>query len=220
MAISRKGLAGLLSGTIGNVVVYEMNGKMVVRSRPSVKRKKAKGQQKQTQVLFAQVMKAMQIAKPFLRIGFANQNGHSAFHSAMSANMLRMKTEVQFSYEKLIFSAGNGFECPGISLAIIPGNKLQIQWLGTEAGGEEFREETSAIFVFNETQQHCEYGLNCGKRSSMEASLQLKNARPGDKIHVYLAFLEYNNMLFAQKFSITQSVWVGSILFQPEISAD
>ena len=216
MAISREGLAGLLSGTIGNVVVYEMNGKMVVRSRPSVKRKKAKGQQKQTQVLFAQVMKAMQIAKPFLRIGFANQKGHSAFHSAMSANMLRMKTEDQFSYEKLIFSSGKEIECSNISLVIDPGNKLQLQWHEDNADSEE----TSTILVYNETQQHCEYGLNCGKRISMEASLQLKNTRPGDKIHVYLAFLEYNNMLMAQKFSITQSVWVGSILFQPEISAD
>lgn len=220
MATSRKGLAGLLSGTIGNVVVYEMNGKMVVRSRPSVKRKKAKGQQKQTQDMFAQVMKAMQIAKPFLRIGFANQKGHSAFHSAMSANMLRMKTEDQFSFEKLIFSSGSGVEYPGNSLAIIPGNKLQIQWQETEAGGKEFREETSAILVFNETQQHCEYGLNCGKRSSQEASLQLKNARSGDALHIYLAFLDYNNMLISQKFSITQSVWVGSIILQPEKSAD
>lgn len=220
MATSRKGLAGLLSGTIGNVVVYEMNGKMVVRSRPSVKRKKAKGQQKQTQDMFAQVMKAMQIAKPFLRIGFANQKGHSAFHSAMSANMLRMKTEDQFSFEKLIFSSGKEIECSNISQVIQPGNKLQLQWHEDNADSEAYREETSAILVFNETQQHCEYGLSCGKRNSLEASLQLKNARSGDTLHIYLAFLDYNNMLISQKFSITQSVWVGSIIFQPEKSAD
>lgn len=52
----KKTLALLLIGYIENMAVYQMNGKMVVRSKPSVKRKKATGQQKDAQNLFGEVM--------------------------------------------------------------------------------------------------------------------------------------------------------------------
>lgn len=215
MAISRKGLSGLLSGSIGNVVVYEMNGKMVVRSRPSVKRKKPKGKQRQTQDLFSGVMKSMQLAKPFLGIGFSNQKGHSPFHSALSANMKQMKTEEGFGFNKLILSSGKEVLCSEIKSVIVSGKMLRVRWREKTEIEKVDAEDKAILIVLNETSKLCEFDLNCGSRSSGEAVLQLINAQPGDVLHVYLTFTDLPKLKTDGKFSITQSIWAGSVTLEP-----
>lgn len=66
MATLKNGIIGGFSGRLGNVVVYEMFGKTVVRSLPQKNQKKATGKRKQYQDDFRYVMKWMQYLKPMI----------------------------------------------------------------------------------------------------------------------------------------------------------
>ena len=211
MAVSKKALALLLSGSIGNVVVYEMNGKMVVRSKPSVKRKKATGQQKDAQNLFGKVMKVMGAAKKFLNTGFGNQKGHSAFHSAMSANMLRFKEDKNFDFSKLIVSQGDLLQFGGLNCIAGHNNELVVSWEDVSSLSGNTIPDSVSLLVYNSTTNQCEFAYECGHRDKKEARLQLTGVKTGDLLEVYICLLDLRAKLLSDKYKITQSVWAGRI---------
>lgn len=92
MATLKNGIMGGFSGRLGNLVVYEMFGKTVIRTLPSVKQKKASGKRKQYQDDFRYVMRWMQHLKPLLDMCWNLEPPHKkAFKPAFSYNLKRYR---------------------------------------------------------------------------------------------------------------------------------
>lgn len=207
MARIENGPFGNISGRVGNVVVYMLNGKMVMRSLPSVKRKKASGRQKETQDLFANVVKPVRAAKSFIKIGFAGVKGFSAYHTALSLNLQRMAENGQFSYSKMIFSKGK-LAAAIEPLALIDSNlKLTISWQQNEPSKPCTDTDTVLLLVLNTSLNHAEFEFNAGKRSAGNASIQLKRAEKANQLEVYIAFANLTGAVA----EVSDSVWAGQI---------
>ena len=207
MARIENGPFGNISGRVGNVVVYMLNGKMVMRSLPSVKRKKASGRQKETQDLFANVVKPVRAAKSFIKIGFSGVKGFSAYHSALSLNLQRMSENGQFSYSKMIFSKGK-LAAAIEPVALIDSDlKLTISWQQNEPGKPLSDDDNVLLLVINTSQNRAEYDLNAGKRSAGQASIQLMHTEKGNHLEVYIAFAKLTGAVA----EVSDSVWAGQI---------
>ena len=207
MARIENGPFGNISGRVGNVVVYMLNGKMVMRSLPSVKRKKASGRQKETQDIFASVMKPVRAAKSFTKIGFGRVKGFSAYHTALSMNLQRMAENGQFSYSKMIFSKGK-LATAIEPVALIDSNlKLTVSWQQNESGKPSSDSDTVMLLILNTTNNNAEIELNAGKRSAGQASIQLMHTEKGNHLEVYIAFANLSGTVA----EVSDSVWAGRL---------
>lgn len=129
MATLKNGIMGGFSGRLGNLVVYELYGKTVVRTLPSVKQKKASGKRKQYQDDFRYVMKWMQIVKPMIDRCWPVKPPHKTpFKQAFSAN-LRSYREMERpeSYEWLQVSQGTYPGLTGLSFTAEE-NSFKLSW--------------------------------------------------------------------------------------------
>lgn len=210
MAILNNGPLGNLSGKLGNVVIYTLNGKVVMRSLPSKKRAKSKGKQKASQDLFTQVMKPMQFAREFLRISFAGVKGRSPYHSALSLNARLMAEYGSFSYSKLLFSQGKLAGATEVSLCLHGDQTIDVTWTGSEAGKPAAETDGAVLLVLNPGQKGAEFNMSAGKRREGHAAFKLTAAQPGDKLEVYLLFMEVDKSLAGLKYMMSDSQWLGS----------
>lgn len=211
MAILDQGALGRFGGKVGKVVIYQMHGKLVMRSLPGKRKAKAKGRQKATQDLFALVMNAMKIARAFIRTGFANYNGHSAFHSALSCNMQRVNAAGSFGYSTLLFSSGNLAVVINPTITISDTKQIQIGWLENEAGKPAADSDCAMVLAFNTKRNFTEAEFNAGTRGAQKAGITLSQSVSGDQLEVYLAFIEWDKRLSGKKYRCSDSLWVGQL---------
>ncbi len=211
MAIVNNGLLGNLSGKLGKVVIYTLNGKLVMRSLPTKKRAKAKGRQKASQELFTQVMKPMQFAREFLRISFAGATGRSPYHSALSLNASRIAAAGSFSYAGLLFSQGKLAGASGITMSFTDITTIEVNWTGSETNKPALATDGAVLFAVVPGRQGAEFNLFAGKRGEGRATLKLKTTQPGDQLEVYLLFIEIEKSIQGEKYMISDSQWLGSL---------
>lgn len=212
MAILNNGPFGNLRGKLGNVVIYTLNGQVVMRSLPSKKRAKSKGRQKASQELFTQVMKPMQFARDFLRISFAGNEGRSPYHSALSLNARRMAENGIFCYSELRFSQGKLAGATELGLRLNDVQLIEVTWTGAEAGKPAAETDGAVVLVLNPVRKGVEFGLSAGKRADKHAVFKLTAAQPGDKLEVYLLFMEVDKSLAGLKYMMSESQWLGSVV--------
>lgn len=211
MAILKNGPLGNLSGKVGNVVIYTMNGKMVMRSLPAKKRAKACGKQKASQELFTQVMKPIRLAKDFVKVGFAGHKGHSPYHAALSMNIKRMVDAGGFNYGQLLFSNGKlaGPLNPVLNLSE---NLLQISWEGSEPDKQANPGDQAMILLLNVTRDIAEYNFYAGRRKDCLAQMAIHGAQKGDRLEVYMAFQDPDSWV-KDFHPVSDSCSLGSAIF-------
>jgi hypothetical protein len=211
MAILKNGPLGNLSGKVGNVVIYTMNGKMVMRSLPTKKRAKATGKQKASQELFTQVMKPIRLAKDFVKFGFAGHKGHSPYHAALSINIKRMVDAGGFSFGQLLFSSGK-LAGPLNPMFNLNGNLLQLSWEGSEPDKKSNLEDQVMIVVINVSRDLVEYKFYAGKRKASFAQIEIYGAQKGDQLEIYMTFLDQTSWI-KDFHPVADSCYLGSAVF-------
>jgi len=194
------------------VVIYELNGKMVMRSMPAKKRGKSKGRQKETQELFKQVMKPMQIAKAYLRYTFAGHKGYSPYHSALAINMKQISEAGAFSYQQLLFSTGKLAGVTQTALYIKEHRIVEVSWQTNEAEKPASAQDISMLLAFNVTRQQVEFNTFAGRRHDGKAILLLNEAQTGDQLEIYLSLLALEKGKTIERFMISDSQWLGSMV--------
>ena len=203
-------LFGHLRGRIGNVVVYRMNGKMVVRSRPSVKRKPATGKLKQSQEACGAVMAKMSAVRMLVNFGFdAVAVNRPAFHAAVSENLNRYRPVPDKDQRHwLLLSRGTRAQAAGWSCAL-SGNHLQVSWGANQATGAAHDSDRLVVFL---VQPHGKEALMLpfvARRSDRQASVTLPAAFSSSHCDCFAAFYTHEIAPKKHPSVISDSLWAG-----------
>ena len=201
MAQSIDSLHGNYRGKLGNLVMYEMMGKNIVRSRPLGKPPAATGAKKQAQENFRLVMKLMQLTKHFISLGFRDvSEGRTAFNTAFSVNMKRLAEDTDPG-ELGWLQLSQGLRSGARDLQVVrhqpPGQgfpTLNISW-GEPMEGMPYREHDSLMLLaLGQSSLNYNYSLQAASRRQKIASLILPPIPAEEKVLLFAAFYDLEAM--------------------------
>ncbi len=210
MASTVDPLFGHLRGRIGNVVVYRMNGKMVVRSRPSVKRKPATGKLKQSQDVFRTVMAKMSSVRMLVNFGFdAVAVNRPAFHAAVSENLNRYRSVPDKDQRHwLLLSHGSRAQATGWACGL-SGNYLQLSWGENQASGAAHDSDRLVVFLVQKHGQEALMLPFVARRSDRQAMIELPDTYRNGGCDCFAAFYTHEAAPKKHASVISDSVWAG-----------
>jgi hypothetical protein len=191
MAYTKDGLFGNFSGSLSNLIVYQVHGQTRVRTMPKTKQPAAAGAKKQAQQNFTLVMKIMQAAKPFIKKGFQDvSDGRSAFHTALSVNLNALRaSENPESLNWLKLSQGKRAGAKDLSMSV-QDNKAIVVW-GEPEPAKPFKESDQVMLLaLNTTTLDVNTVLEAGRRMHKQAGIKLPDCLPGQKVLLFLAFYD------------------------------
>ncbi|MEE4177595.1 MAG: DUF6266 family protein [Bacteroides sp.] len=189
MAYTRKGFLGEFQGRIRNMVIYQMNGKTIVRNKPSGRRGPASPALQAAQGKFARVMNVVQGVKPFLQAGFRDvAGGRYVFQRALSENLARYdQSAAPETLDWLTMSLGERAGARDLILTI-DGNTGQVSWGEPEEGKPYSATDQVLMLALNTTTLDATDNYNAGQRSKGQATIKLPPVKEDEKIRVYVAF--------------------------------
>lgn len=191
MAFTEEGMLGKFTGRLGNLVFYEMNGKIVMRTKPGKRKKPAKGRQKETQNNFARVMGIIQPMKTFVKIGFNDlAGGKFVFHKANSENLKRFyKADNPDDLRWLLLSKGERAGAQDLALEMGVG-QATVRWGEPEAGKPFDPTDRVMLLALNTTTLESTENTNAATRSQGQAGIALPPAKAGEKVLVSISFMD------------------------------
>jgi len=194
MAISEDILIGGFKGRVGNMVVYQLYGKTVMRTLPSVKPKKATGAKKRNQDDFAQVMFPLRKVTAFIRQGFYHMaRGCSPFNAAISANVRCFREAGRpDGIQWLVLSDGTraGAELLTVQTDFIQ-STAQISWGQPETGKLSKLTDCVWAIAINARNFNMTREIEEVKRSEGKLIINLPEGDQGDEIHYFVSFFDH-----------------------------
>ncbi|MDA3942860.1 MAG: DUF6266 family protein [Bacteroidetes bacterium] len=214
MAGSDDAFMGRLSGRIGNLVVYQMYGKTVVRIRPASRTKKTSPELKASQNVFKTVIGMLKRLKHILRFGFAAEAvNRSAWNAAVSANLSRYRQVEDKSISNwLQLSAGRLAQASDWQLNKDENGQLQLSWEnGAEANGRGG--DKLIVFIVPDADQGLQavMEITAASRFSKQALVELDNPYKRAAAEVFTAFISAYYNGDRKPDGLSESVWVGRI---------
>ena len=189
MGYSKDGILGDFRGRVGNLVMYQMHGKTVVRIRPAGRSGKPSPALKAAQGDFARVMGVMRKMKWFVRTGFYFvAEGRSPFHQALSENLLRYRAaEEKDDLKWLLLSRGT--RAGALDAACSIGDEyVDISWGAPEEGKPWADDDQAMVVATNNTTLLMAGSLSAGPRSNGHARVRRPPTGAGEEVRVFLAF--------------------------------
>ena len=216
MARSNTSSINSLSGLIGNSVVYEIFGKMVVRSRPRPSKVPDSDKRKLNQDKFRQTQLLMHSMLPFIRIGFwGYTENRTAFQEAMSVNLgqdIFQRGGPGTDYSQCILSKG---ELPGTG-------QVQAQWEGPDTIGVSWsgscgspgtpNDQVMLLFHFP-THNESVIQLEAGVRKDGSVSIAIPAHLVDENPEAYIALLNPGLMAMGKrKQGLSTSQYIGKVV--------
>lgn len=215
MANSKEGLLSGFKGRIGDLIIYKMYGKTVIRSVPEKKRKPATGSLKKKQQSFAVVMKYMQAVKAIIRIGFYDiAIDRSPYHTAMSYNLKSYYNAVNTeNTDWLQLSHGNRAMAEDLYLEKESNEQAILRW-GKPEAGKVFSDNDILMFItLNRRTLTTEHDLWAAKRNKGICRIKMPKSEAGDEIDFYIAFrADIGRSAKKDPDNVSDSKWIGSLL--------
>ncbi|NCC73587.1 MAG: hypothetical protein EOM06_09330 [Sphingobacteriia bacterium] len=213
MAPSKNGFFGDFTGRVGNIIVYKMNGKTVMRARPSRVKKNPTALQQQSRNDFAHVLKYMQTLKKTINTGFQDvSTDRSAFHTAMSGNLRAYLESGRLAgSEWLIVSKGKRAGAKEVQIEATGGNSFKITW-GTPEAGKKWSDHDRVNLVTVKTTGTKIYStLNrTALRMNGETVIEVNDVATGDEIHFFIFFDDADGSLHRHHpQNVSDSIWIG-----------
>ncbi|MBE0637027.1 MAG: hypothetical protein IH598_00730 [Bacteroidales bacterium] len=216
MARANTGILGDFSGRIGNIVVYKLNGKTVMRMRPSGSKKKATPGQQQSRDDFSHVMKYMQRLKDVVNTGFYDvTEGRFAFHSALSANLNAYRLAGKpASAEWLKISEGDRSGAQEVQLEQFEDGTFKITWGQPEEGKKWSATDRVVLAIVNNTGKRISFTPKQSVlRNQGGITFSLLDATPGDELHFFIYFHDADGSLRKKdRRNVSPSQWVGKVV--------
>lgn len=212
MANSSDAFMGRLSGRIGNLVVYQMYGKTVVRIRPAERSKKATGKLKASQDDFKEVVAVLSKCRNLLRMGFAAQAvNRSAWNAALSTNLKNYrKAENKDLANWLQLSQGVRDEASDWLLAQTQDGQFHLSWKQLPLQTARLNDKLVVFIVPEKAGLPAIMEITTGRRMHEQAVVEIDSFMKGNA-EVFTAFIDadYNGNLKAE--GISNSMWVGRL---------
>jgi len=216
MARSDASILGDFTGRIGNIVVYKLNGKTVMRMRPAGGKKKPTPKQKQSRDDFAHVMKYMQSLNQIINTGFYDvTNGRFTFHSALSANLKAYKEAGKpEGAEWLKLSDGKRDGAEDAHVEPLEGNHFKITWGKPLVEGWRSNADRVYVVAVNSTDKGYHYVQSeNAQRKQGEVVLEVLMSEPGDEIYFFIFFQNVSGSLHKKDpRNVSPSQFVGKVV--------
>jgi hypothetical protein len=214
MADSSDPFMGRLSGRIGNLVVYQMYGKTVVRARPGFRTRKTTPKLKASQNDFKDVVKVLSQLKHLLRFGFdAQAINRSAWNAAASANLNRYRqSENKNIREWLQLSAGSLAQAIDWQVMKNENGNIQLNWENdTQSNG--YGDDKLIIFCVADLSRYSRsfMEITTANRMDKQASLALQKPYESIAFDIFTAFISADYNSTRKPYGISDSAWAGRI---------
>ena len=209
------GVNGTVSGKVGNVVYYNSNGGTYVRSLPTKKRRKRPPTAKQAvyRTRFTVVQNWLKPLLPLIRVGF---NGYAlrqtSHNSAMSYNLQHALIEngdsFEVSPEAFAFSRGLLPKAEQAGM-VQEGDSIRFYWQYNDEIPSDNKLDRTILLLYRPVSDFANYRIYGNERWQLTDLLTIKEFRPGDIVHGYIAFISSENQ------EVSNSVYLGAL----EVSA-
>lgn len=191
MAYTEEGFLGDFHGRLGNLVVYKLKGKTVIRTLPSKKRGPAKGRLKASQSRFSQIMNVLKGIQSYVKTGFYDvSDGAYVFQRALAANIeCYMASEDPADYHWLLLSKGERAGAQDLALEMGEG-QATVRWGEPEAGKPFDPTDRVMLLALNTTTLESTENTNAAIRNQGQAGIALPPAKAGEKVLVSISFMD------------------------------
>ena len=213
MAGSSDAFMGRLSGRIGNLVVYQMYGKTVVRIRPNNRSKKATGLLKASQDDFKEVVAVLSRCKHLLRLGFAAEAvNRSAWNAALSANLKNYReAENKALGNWLQLSKGKGDMADDWQVSQDQEGRLCLSWKQLPRENSWPNDKLIVFILAENPEAQALIEITSAQRRHEQAVLDIELSKMGKTAEIFTAFIaaDYNGNLKPE--GISNSMWAGQL---------
>lgn len=213
MAGSSDAFMGRLSGRIGNLVVYQMYGKTVVRIRPDYRTKKATGLLKASQDDFREVVAVLSKCKHLLRLGFAAEAvNRSAWNAALSTNLKNYReTENKTVDNWLQLSKGKRDMADDWQVSQDQEGRLCLSWKQLPRENSWSNDKLIVFILPENPEDKALIEITSAQRSHEQAVLDIDLSKMGKTAEIFTAFIaaDYNGNLKPE--AISNSAWAGQL---------
>jgi len=208
MAVVRKGTIGSISGKVGSVIAYQLNGRDIVRSIPEKRTKKVSPKEQANRDKFALMQAWLKPLTAYLRMGFKNYaptfQGFVAAKSYNSKHAFRQNEDGGYFIDPSLALVSYGpLVLPQTMAMERNGDEIVITW-STEDNHNGF--ETAMILAYIPATGKLKAGLAVAKRLEGRAVIAMPSASKKHEVHVYLTFFAYDHS------SQTNSHYLGMML--------
>jgi len=215
MARSDASILGDFTGRIGNLVVYKLNGKTVMRIRPAGRTKKVTPRQKENREDFKYVMQFMQRLKPVINTGFHDvTQGRFAYHSAFSANLKAYKEAGKpEGLEWLKISEGTRDGAEDLKVESLGGARFKVSWGDPSGEGwSSFGDRVYVAALINSDNNYHSENHNVLRKQG-EVNIEVYQASPGDEIYFFIFFQDVEGSLHKRNpRNVSASQCVGKVV--------
>lgn len=189
MAYTRKGFLGEFQGSIRNMVIYQLNGKTVIRSKPSGRSGPDSEKMKAVKSKFSRVMNVVKAVKPFIEEGFRDvSGGRYVFQRALSENLARYDASATpETLDWLALSIGERAGAQEVSLTI-DGKTGHVSWGSPEEGKPASPDDQVLLLAINTTTLDTTGLVQKAKRKDRQVKIKLPPVKEGETLRVYVAF--------------------------------
>ena len=211
MAILKPSIFGQMTGRVGNVVIYMLNGQMVCRTIGEQK-KPATDNQKGNRSEMELLMSVLKPLQKFIKHGFEHQAKGTVcnpFNLATSYNKLNAiqgeYPNLSINYSKLKLSSGALPLAKDIQISKTD-DGLKVSWDPTHQWAGDQHDDLVMVALYHPKDKNVSLFLNAGKRSEGACFLDITNENlRNEPIEAYLSFKS------ADGESISNSVYLGNI---------
>lgn len=212
MARITDGLDGGLSGKLGNLVFYTMNGGKYVRTLPSQKRKKTPPSPRQAlqRARFSAIQSWLRPIVPLIRYGFKDYAKRQSSHNAAMSYNLKNAVELigghyEVNPEVFAFSQGPLLP-PYLPRVVQEGDLIKFYW--EPSGYSSMSDPTDRTMLLLYRNGASEFNIYGNMRDDLQDSLSIKSAKAGDRFHAYMAFISTRDQ------QVSNSVYLGVLEVQ------
>jgi hypothetical protein len=203
------GFLGPISGKLGNLVYYNVNGKQVVRKLGKITKPPTPAQL-QNRKEMKTIMQFLSPLTEFLNTGFipSYKEGHkAAFSLAVAYNKKNALTgtnpDIGIAYEKVRLSEGNLDEAIAPTVELLA-EGLKFSWLCPASLDWPANTDRVMLMAYFPNQQTAEYLTSAAQRQQLTETLKLPENLFAEYMEVYISFVAENRK------SAANSTYLGS----------
>jgi hypothetical protein len=190
MAVSKKGMLGDLTGTVGNINFYQDKGKTIARSRRSIKNITQSEALAANKLRFKKLHALMQAIYPFIRLGFNDAAGQNRvpFRMALSSNLVASRTASDapdLHWLKISEGTRAGALQPALQLE---DQKAIITWGDPDSGAPCNDNDQAIIMAINTTTFKTNMFSKTPRRGHHLAVIDLPQRSGQEQMMVFLFF--------------------------------
>jgi hypothetical protein len=194
--ITKKGLAGKLSGKVGNAVVTTWRGKDILKDAPGRRTKDKKKPKSEQSLRLGLVTNFLSHFREYVKIGFEKKNGKNpGFQVAVAYNLKYAVTgaypDFKINYKKVSLSAGELDMAWGTTLTLLEGNEIRVTWEVPDTSKIKLTGQDKACFILYSEKRNrvSQVSKKTYTRADFEMKADLPTAFKDGTFHCWIFFI-------------------------------